>query len=527
MTTFYYDADTGAGAAAQFCPNCGTKVTVDDRFCPNCGFDLTPQPAETPTAGAAQPTTQAATQPVAPTPQPAAPHQTPSRSAAPAKPMSKGTKIKLGVGLGVAVVLIGGYLGLKSYYAPERQVTRLVKVITSGSTDQFAANMATNDSVLKLNTRTVKPFVTYLRADKERLANFTRSIQGHSSTRYGVRLGVRGKHWLLFPKYVLTADAPTYVTLSSRRTGVKLTQDGKTLLTTAAGKKSVKAGPLLPGAYTFAASGEVAGKKATAKLKTTVDSNGSQEPVAFDFTTVKLAIDSDLEGGTVTDTNGDKLGTIKDGAANIGPVLYVKGMKFFVTKTFKSGDVTSSKYNPANDYDVSRNIDGDASLNSKKTLSEDTADNLVYNVLSGVQALSSDSDSDLSDYFQDTANNAYKFFHDVGDRYAKRDDVSYSGFGGNVRKVSRTDVNTWQVSFDMTYTVDYTDYEKDERVQTFTGNLNVVSDGEDDYGDTVYKVASMATTTSNGETVPAMYKVYDNNANTSNDSPTGDSDRVY
>ncbi|WP_461226984.1 zinc ribbon domain-containing protein [Lacticaseibacillus suihuaensis] len=537
---FFLQADNGAGAATQFCPNCGTKVTANDRFCPNCGFDLTPKVAPKAAAAAETPRPTPAPQPAAPqsasnpaaaTPNSAQPPIAPATPTATrsqqAKPMSRQGKIKLGLGIGVAVVLLGGYFGLKTYYAPARQVSRLMTTVTSGSKASFAKAMATTDPGLKLNQATVGPFVTYLRADKERLANFTRTLQSGATSRYGVKLTTRGKQWLLFPKYVLAADTPTYVELTSRRKGVTLLQDGKRLGTTSASSKSLKAGPLLPGQYRFSATGQVAGTKTTAKLLVTVDSNGDQAPVAFDFNTVKLDVTSDLEGGQVTDTNGDKLGTIKDGTAKIGPVVYVKGLKFFVTKAFKSGTVTTQKYNPADEADTSANINAEVTLNSSGTLDEDTADNMVYNVLSGVQSLSSDSDSDLADYFTDTSNNAYKFFHDVGTSYAKRDDVSYSGFGGRAVKVSRTDADEWDVTFDMTYTVDYTDSEKDERVQTFTGDLTVKSAGKDDYGDPTYKITGMKTTTSKGQIVPAMTKVYDNNANTDADGPTGDSDRVY
>ncbi len=505
-------ADRGAGATPnQFCPNCGAPVAATDTFCPNCGFDLRQSKAETPTPSQTSAKSTA-------TPKQAAPlSQTPTRAN---RPLSRKKKRLIAIIGAAAVLLIGTYIGLKQYYSPTRQIDRLAADIRTGSAATVAKEITTTDSALKITAGKVKPFLAYLRADKQRLNQFTNGLRTSGRTDYGMVLAERGKHLLLFPKYVISYDNPAYVSLYVGRTGVTVTLDGAKILTSTASKRKAKAGPMLPGVHTFVAIGTIKGKKVKYTDKQTISHSGSQGIANFDFATIKLIVNSNLEGGTVVDNYGDKLGTIKNGKTIIGPIALQKSMRFWVEKQFDGGKVTTTEFKVDDFFGDGRSVDTEIRLNNENTLTTNDFDVTLRDMFYDVQYLSSkdtDSEAKLGQYFTDTNSDAYKFWQGIGDSYAKRTDVSSISFGSNVRSVEMTDKDTYKVDYDVTYHVSYTDYEKNERIQTFNSTMTVVKSGKDEYGDATYKISALD---------PKLTKVYDNNANEGKDS-TGDSTRSY
>lgn len=499
----------------QFCPNCGAHVTPDDIFCPECGFQLQQivsnqpegdsqqtQPAETNTSQSEEPNESQyqddEEEPLIDTTnQP--------------QPRHKNKRIILGI-IAVAV-LVGAYFGLKQYYAPEAQAQRLVKTLGSNNPKKLARNMIPIDGTIKLTAADVKPMSIYMK-NKSHLNTAKKALLAGQSGFGGLQIVQKGSKWLLFSAYVLQVRHDASIRLYSKRGHVKIYQDGKYLFTTARANDGKSLSQMVPGKYNFSARAKINGDNKAEVGNVVVDSDGNEHSLRFDFATVKLTIHSVLEGGTVKDTNGDRLGTIKNGTAKLKRMEVNPGNEIYVVKKFSDGTAKSVKYDPSSDEEShSADFKRIVNLNPNNlSIGGDSKDDIsgAFDLASSMANGDDEGDSDFEQYFTSADNDAANWFKALGNEYYKRDDVSSIDFGGFIRSVKQIGMHKWTVNFDVTYDVEYTT-DDDERIQTFNSDAVFV----EKHGQS--KIQSIS---------GKWKKVYDNNANTGH-SESGDSSRKY
>lgn len=425
------------------------------------------------------------------------------------------TKAKGLIALAVVLVLAlgGGYFALKNYYAPGKQMTRIFAAVHKGDAKSLSKLVVATDPTVKVDEASVQPLATYFKKNSGGADQFVDDLRYRSRTNFGhFTLQQSGKYFLLFPKYVLRTDERLGIQLTASRGGVTIKQGNKTLIKTTADHSEKALTSLLPGEYQFTGNTKLNGKKLSAKKSVYIGEETGTTSVPFNFVSLTLTVTSQLNGGTLYDTNGTKYGKIKDNKLKIGPVGYMSGTKFYVQKKFSDGTARSRQYDPANYFaDSDSSWHDKVNLSAKGTMTKNDAanvlSNILYNVYNGYSSGTFEDDDDFSG--SPDKNSAYLFYKAVADKYAKRDDVMSVDWNAHVRSVTQTGVKTWAVNYDLTYDVNYED-DRDERIQTFNDTGTMVEEGGH------YKMAA---------TEGKFPAVYDNNANTGK-AATGDPSRA-
>ncbi|GAX02228.1 TcaA second domain-containing protein [Secundilactobacillus silagei] len=262
------------------CPNCGAKVSPDDVFCQNCGYRL--KPATTSKSNEASS--------VQPEPQPTEPEQPKSKPVSPkpvkATPIRKRNKNRqkrshkkaIWFSLIVIIILIlaGTYFYGASKYSKSKQVDDMVTAMHDNDTDATVKYMTSTDPSLEINSKSIKPFMSYLTSDKRYLADMKSSLMSNDQTSDGTfKLVTKGHHLLFFPAYKLEVVA-MYPTVQTNVDQASISLNGLNVATASNDHYSYKAGPLFPGRYTFKLSStdsDTDGQSVTKNLVSTQSKN--------------------------------------------------------------------------------------------------------------------------------------------------------------------------------------------------------------------------------------------------------------
>lgn len=123
----------------DYCPNCGHKIEPTDEFCPNCGFNIKKFVAEDEVTEEKKAPVQTVQKPVenknVSQPQP-------ENTSNPAPKKKNSTVWWI---IGIAVILLGGYLFGNWYYGENRQVQNLQDEVTSGKTGEMKMALVDED----------------------------------------------------------------------------------------------------------------------------------------------------------------------------------------------------------------------------------------------------------------------------------------------------------------------------------------------------------------------------------------------
>ncbi|WP_311407290.1 zinc ribbon domain-containing protein [Liquorilactobacillus uvarum] len=462
-------------AEEMFCPKCGTKVKVGEVFCPNCGSKLN-QTAEASVSNEKNEAKNTISNES---------DQKLQRSATaqPKKPLNKNLLIALAA---VLVVLVGGYLGLKDYYQPQKQLDRIISAL--GDSDKnLAKYVKTDDPTLqnKLTEKNLKPTQKYFESNRQDLAELKSSLQQGSEYNNTYSIEQSGNAWLFFPRYKMNVKA-AYVTLSSNHAGVAFYQDGKKIWTTTSGSYSKKVGPLFPGKYTFKSVGKISGRKLVNTSTNTLTS-GAQD------VSLKLRIATfTIKGSQGADVylNGKKAGKLdNEGKLKFKDYPISNDLKAYIAikvsgQTLKSSSV-DIKDRLAYGY-------SDITPAFKGVVSKSDAEELLGSAFSGAE--SGTEDSSTADLFVGQENNSsYNDLLKFYDSFKTNDNVEdYTAEVSKINSVTPAGKNKATVSYSVKYTFNNTGDSGDStKVQQFTyPNAEIVKQNGD------YKIKTIGVTNS-------------------------------
>ncbi|KRL01007.1 zinc ribbon domain-containing protein [Liquorilactobacillus capillatus] len=460
-------------AAEIFCPECGTKVAVGEVFCPNCGHKLTPIAVKTndnKNDDSATVTNQDA--------------QTTMQRSTPIPPKKPVNKQLVGGVIAIIVVLVGGCLGLKDYYQPQKQLDRMITAM--GDSDKnMAKYIKTNDPTLqnKISNKSVKPMQRYFESNRQQLADLKSTLQDGSTYDGTYSIEQSGNAWLFFPRYKINVAA-AYVTLSTNHAGVVFYQDGKKLTTTSSSSYSKKVGPLFPGKYKFKAVGKIAGRKLV-NTSTNKLASGSQD-LSLKLRIATFTV-SGRKGATVY-LNNKKAGILNDnGKLRFKDYPLSNDLQAYITLPV-AGQNLKSKAVDVNDK-LSYGYHTIAPT-FKGVVAKSDAEDLLESAFSGAE--SGTEDSSTAELFtgqesNSSYNDLLKFFQS----FKNNDNVdNYTSEVTKVNSVTPAGKNKATVSYSVKYTFDNSgDAGSSTKVQQFTyPNAEIVKQDGD------YKIKTIGVT---------------------------------
>ncbi|MBP1971138.1 putative membrane protein YvbJ [Virgibacillus natechei] len=121
----------------NYCTACGTKLTADQHFCTECGVKQSPAEDHT-IAGKTTPEN-VPTQPV---------EQQTRSDRQPRKPMTKRTKILIGLATGIILLLFGTHQFLSSYFDPMKDLQAIDSTVSGNDIDAFINHVNVVESAI-------------------------------------------------------------------------------------------------------------------------------------------------------------------------------------------------------------------------------------------------------------------------------------------------------------------------------------------------------------------------------------------
>ncbi|KRN06333.1 hypothetical protein FD15_GL001535 [Liquorilactobacillus sucicola DSM 21376 = JCM 15457] len=346
------------------CSECGAKTRQGDAFCQNCGHKLAAVVGqdEDGTDSAVADTRRGYQR----------------TSSQPPKSFNK----KLGVLLGLIVlVLLGVYLGLDSYYQPQRQLDRVVTALGSPS-EGLAKYTTTDDPTLQndITDKNLKPTQRYFKENQQQLAALKAAFKRNSTYKNSYSFEKNGNAWLFFPRYKVKIKA-AYVKLHVNHADAEVYQNGKKIAETSQKRSVKRIGPLFPGNYTFKVSKVLSGRRITTSSTTTIFA-GSKN-ISLNIETANFTLHGDP--GALVYLNNKKIGTFAgDGQLEVTNYPLKGKLKVYSINTSKKKsttvNITNELRNGIRDFYLSagnaeNNTDGSATdTASSDVSSSDTSD---------------------------------------------------------------------------------------------------------------------------------------------------------
>lgn len=356
----------------KYCPKCGKPIDQASAFCANCGTKLT----QTQTTVTRQ-STKANFE------------------------MGKLKQPKVLVGIGVVILLVGGYLFGKSYYSLPNQYQRITKALVD--TDVNLAKYVTTDNLEvkdKLTKEDLQPLQKYFINDKEAYAELKSALNSSSYYRDGqIYWQQDGKAWFLFPKYKL--HIKTYsVLLKTNHNNITLYQNGKKIKKDAK-QQSVRLDNLFPGIYKFSAKGKINGKKLTTLKTETITSD---DRVTLNLDTASFTVNGPANAKVYY--NGKAVGQLdQNGKFTLKNYPVTEKMKLYLVANIAGKKLKSNTVDLAEKYEldktqVSPTFAGIVSKSTAKTL--------------------------LNSAFKDTNNQGFYYTNDASEFVGEENNASYN-----------------------------------------------------------------------------------------------------
>lgn len=399
------------------------------------------------------------------------------------KPMARGKKIALTIGIIVVAIIIGLFIWGNKYYAKSATANRTLAVLKSGSATKYAKDIVWSDTKKDIKANELTPFVDYMNNDgwsKQRQNNvYDQLMSGSSADDY--TFTEVGKHFLFFPNYKLTIK-PVNFDVATNNKDITLKMNGKKIGISDSDSYSKPLKRQVSGLYKFTATGKINGQDVATSDERAISSNVNVN-LAIDM--ISFDVNSNLSSGDLYIGN-TKIDTLKDGLLQVKKMPISKGATAYVEAKFGDQTIRSSKMSLKDLYD-GESID----LNAKGLMTESDADNTIssmYNALGSYA--SNESDSDTLTMFKNGANNkAYQDYkqmirHNLHD--AKRNAQSVSFNTPDVKSVKQTSLTTadavYQVKTDFYYSSE-TDKDGDsygDLTQTYELTAHMVYDKRSD-----------------------------------------------
>ncbi|PIO82695.1 hypothetical protein BSQ39_03460 [Loigolactobacillus backii] len=405
----------------------------------------------------------------------------------------------LGVLIALIIVLLIAFFWGKAHYSRQAQLDRTFTALATEKPSTVSDVMVSSNKNLTLNLGNSRPFVRYLRANKNYLATSKKQLKTDSKTTDGTLSFVKTGRTFIFDKYQLEIK-PIYRLIKTDIPSPSIYLDGQNM--TAKKENTVqKIGPFIPGKYTLTVTGETQNK--TLK-RTAYPTFLAADAQTIDLTLKPVApvIQSNVADGQVY-VNNEKKGDLKNGQLKLNSLTWQPDLKVVVKKTVDSKTYQSKAAT------ISKNSDGqaiDASLPQflTTTKAQNSLEQLYKTVSSEThgQNKSYQTNQQLANYFTQGASADWysrlnKFIQQA---QMPAGNIDYTDFAVKVNQVQAQSLTDATVNFDVTYTTHYlASSGKQPRIQTFR-----------------YTTAHLKTTNGTTKIVDlgsSEQKIADNNAN--------------
>ncbi|QNQ82196.1 zinc-ribbon domain-containing protein [Lactobacillus sp. PV037] len=452
------------------CPNCGKSVSPTDKVCGNCGYHLSepsrvkkaPQQSKKSVSNfESKPQIQKRTQSV------------------PRRPMKTKNKILLGLGIGVVIILGGGYYAGSQYFSQSNQVDRIFAAVKNPNAN-LSKDVISDDNTTKVTAASLKPFQNYYHENQKEADDLAESMKNNTNTSQ-VQLVKNGSNFLIFPKYVLklrtykpeisTNHDNSIVKINGKTIG-NLTEDGASYTTTSPS--------LFPGKYNLEVQSDVSGR--TLKTSSSVDVWNNKD-INLDIKTQTFKIKGTPNADVYI--NDQKIGTLdNDGEATCEDYPMTKNMNLYLTttynkKTIKSEVITdlegeidsiSDEENGTSNSGTVTMEDGSCIVEPQwdGVISKDDAEKLLDNAWS-----SPDSDEFIDGEDNKDYNDIKKVLKDID----KNEEINSADKEIVVESVSPAGKNMSAIIFKINWTFHKDDHDKDQTME-YKGGL-IEKDGDD------------------------------------------------
>ncbi|GAB2027136.1 TcaA 3rd/4th domain-containing protein [Lactovum odontotermitis] len=245
---------------------------------------------------------------------------------------------------GTALILIIIIIIASVIYSKDAQLGRLSEILNSKNEAKIVKVLKVDDKDFKLTAKSIKPYVSYLKANPDELDKMSSDIStGKTSQKDDVYVKKSGSHLLFWPNYVLDMNL-IYPKISVKNTGTTVKFANVTYEKTASDNQSFKPEVMVPGEYELSANITMGG--ATSDVTRTLDmvrydnSKFTQNlNIEFKFATVTIRSNSFPDADIYVDER--KVGHLNNGIAKLPKMAFTDGMQIYLRKTFPSKTLES------------------------------------------------------------------------------------------------------------------------------------------------------------------------------------------
>lgn len=459
----------------KFCWNCGHKNDNNSIFCEDCGTDLREGVEETEIVSQ-----ETSVQPVV---SEIETHSTVNTTneipISLKKKMSNGKKAGL-IFLGLCLLaMVGAYFYGNYYFSFDQQVNRMQDTIKSKDPKKWNEIIISDDPSYEVTADNLKKMTDYYSDEthKESFSDLVNSLEKRNKDNKDLSIVPNGKYYFLFDKYSLEIQ-PVYLAVETQQPGVIVEVDG--VKQKESKDEEIKIGPLTPGVY------EVKGSLKNVSTSSKVDlmrfKNDEfdvNSQLTFDLHKISFQVTSNVDDADVY-VDEKKVGTIKDGSAEIKDLVWHQGLSVQVKKTLDKQDLESevviinSDEFLADDYskdgyysEISLNFD-DIKIKQDLSYFLDRFYSSVSYYTNDYATMGILEKSEFANYFSKGEENAeYHDFIKFIDDIRTSDEKSYVSGTPQIESFTMIGKDTYQAVYLIEYRTVYDSYRVDDVVQVF------------------------------------------------------------
>ncbi|MCK8624552.1 zinc-ribbon domain-containing protein [Apilactobacillus sp. M161] len=437
-----------------FCPNCGKEINKDIQFCPNCGFNVTQYLNKKPKANS-QSNVKSNSSTV---------NNNANVYRQSPQPKKNVKAWPIITGVVVIILLAAAYIWGNHYYSKAATMDRIVNSLKTDN--NLTTYFYSKDPNLSMSQTTLDPLAKYMNDNKQELNEFNSQLNSYDETDNKLfKLVQTGHNFLIFPKYQVRVKS-LYPEVSTNRSNVIIKINNNKVATSDSSEFSKKVGPLVPGEYTFNATGKVNGKSLTNESKQNVTSN--DDAIDLQLQTIQFKVNTAPNSDVyVNDKKVGKAGS--DGSLSIPEMPYSSNMEVQAVYHGQKGKVTSDPTKV-----TLADKDSDVNVSFPGAISEDDANNLLNNLYDSISDLSNDDDTDsndLADYYENGSNNSsFNDMNNLCKTFAKNKDLNSVSYEPKLVSTTPDSDNTSLITYKVKYEFDS---DEKEHFQTFMWRATV------------------------------------------------------
>ncbi|SEO25910.1 hypothetical protein SAMN04488134_105164 [Amphibacillus marinus] len=431
----------------MYCKTCGEKNGENDGYCKKCGAPLN---KEIKKEGAT------------------------STSQANKKPMTKATKIKLGVGFGLIICLIVTYQLLNRYYSFEAQVNRHIETIQEADATKLSSQLVTYDSNFEISETSIQPLISYLNETPTYMREVSDRLRNEATAfdfSYELYIEQSGKHLGMFDRYQLVIE-PVYIEVETTIDGAEISVNGGDPESYQSSQVLV-IGPVSPGLHAFTASFNAETAQLQYEENAVVLGGYGSDYVYLPLHAVTIEIATDI-ADTAVYINDNEIAQLEGETGTFGPIAWEEDSYLTLKKAYDSGALESQEVYLA-EYDNYYYI----SMNQVEQYEVDSFLQALYYDIEALNASLNDQNRQrIANYLvEGEENSLFTTFTNAAETYVNDDDVSDTRYRSDLTDFEVIDLHTYAVTYTLEVEVFHSwDSDKDDLYHYLTFEGIVVYD---------------------------------------------------